>query len=161
MQEMTPVLFTGLKCVDCLATFDIVSPTLVHLCNPCTHRRIDEIFAGDCGHHMLPVPGDRVSCGLRKDLPKDKRGHAWVSLGTDVRHFDDGFLLEAEVFACMECGRDKMKSLAPKPRKPKAEPKFDPEVKKLRDAFRRKLFDQGITGRDRDIALAKFDRLNS
>lgn len=159
MQEMTPVLFTGLKCVDCLATFDIVScgSSPPGICKDCTMRRISEIFAGECGHHVLPVPGDRVTCGMRKP----PRQHEWVSLGTDVRHFDDGFLMEARVFVCMECGRDRMKRLTPKPKPVKAGPRFDPEVKKLRDAFRRKLFEQGITGRDRDIALAKFDRLNS
>lgn len=161
MQEMKPVLFTGLKCNDCLATFDIISPTMVHLCNPCTHRRIDEIFAGECGHHVLPVPGKSVSCGLRKELPKADRGHQWVSLGVDVRHFDDGFLMEAEVFACMECGRDKMKRLDPKPKAKKAEPKFDPEVKKLRDSFRRDLFSRGVTGQARKDALAEFDRLHN
>jgi hypothetical protein len=52
---------------------------------------------------LLPVDGNAVTCGMLK------REHYWESLGIDVRHFDDGYLMEAEVFACFICGRDKMK----------------------------------------------------
>lgn len=58
---------------------------------------------------MFPVPGDRVSCGLRTDLPKADRVHKWVSLGIDSRHMNDGAFEDMEVFACAECGRDKQK----------------------------------------------------
>jgi hypothetical protein len=153
------VEYTDLKCSDCMTRFSELSSTgPVSLCLACVERHMDEILADDCGHHVLPVPGDRVSCGLRKDLSKDERHHEWVSLGIDVRHFDDGFLMEAEVFACMECGADKMKSTRPKPKVESAKPKFSPEVKAQRDAFRRLLFDAGVTGDERKRVLADYDR---
>lgn len=58
---------------------------------------------------ILPVPGDRVKCGLRTDLPKKQRRHEWLSLGIDLRRQGDGTIAEFEVFACLECGTDKQK----------------------------------------------------
>lgn len=55
----------------------------------------------------LPVPGDRVKCGLRRDLPKKQRVHAYASLGPDTRNCGSKGFLDREVFACMTCGADK------------------------------------------------------
>lgn len=113
MQGFDPkvITYSGLHCEDCGDTFSVDSSTgPVNICDPCTQARVTAIFSDDIPpEHLLPVPGDRISCGMRKHLPKSERGHDWVSLGIDVRHFDDGYLMEAEVFACTECGRDKMK----------------------------------------------------
>src|SRR6266487_4085610 len=58
----------------------------------------------------LPVPGDRVVCGLRFDLPKEDRAHVWTSLDIDTRHSGEfGTFVDMEVFACLVCGRDKQK----------------------------------------------------
>jgi hypothetical protein len=60
----------------------------------------------------LPVPGDRIVCGLRFELPKNERSHRWGSLGIDTRHSGEfGEFVDMEVFACMECGRDKQKTI--------------------------------------------------
>jgi hypothetical protein len=61
---------------------------------------------------ILPVPGDRVVCGLRFEIPKNERAHEWTSLGIDTRHAGEfGEFVDMEVFACMECGRDKQKMI--------------------------------------------------
>jgi hypothetical protein len=60
----------------------------------------------------LPLPGDRVVCGLRFELPKNERGHDWTSLGVDTRHSGEfGEFVDMEIFACMECGRDKQRTI--------------------------------------------------
>lgn len=60
----------------------------------------------------LPVPGDRVVCGLRFELPKSERSHRWASLGIDTRHSGEfGEFVDMEVFVCLECGRDKQKMI--------------------------------------------------
>lgn len=60
----------------------------------------------------LPVPGDRVVCGLRFELPKHERAHVWIPLGIDTRHSGEfGVFVDMEVFACTECGRDKQKTI--------------------------------------------------
>ena len=107
---------------------------------------------------LFPVSGDAVQCGLRKDRPKEQRYHLWVFLGVDIRHFNDGELVEARVFACRECGADRMQRLHPKPKIVEPVKVMDPVVKALRDALRRSLFDAGITGQERKQALAEFDR---
>ena len=56
-----------------------------------------------------PVP---VSCGLRADLPKKQRRHAWAYLGTDTRHTEDVFE-DLHVYACAECGRDRQTRTPP------------------------------------------------
>jgi hypothetical protein len=62
--------------------------------------------------NVLPVPGDRVVCGLRFYLPKEDRGHDWNSLGIDTRHSGEfGAFVDMEIFACVECGRDKQKTI--------------------------------------------------
>ena len=104
---------------------------------------------------VFPVAGDALSCGLRKD----ETLHDWVFLGIDVRHFDDGYLKEARVFACANCGRDRMKSLNPRPKKVQPPP-LDPEVKARRDALRRRMFDAHIGGKARESILALFDKEN-
>lgn len=149
------VKYEGLVCTDCLDVFDAVSTTgPVQFCQPCTDARVKAIFTDTVlPEHLFPVPGDELSCGLRDEPTL----HHWVSLGVDVRHFDDGMLTEARVFACINCGRDRMKSLTPKPKK-EIPPPLDPEVKRQRDALRRALFDQGVTGEDRIKALAEFDQ---
>jgi len=61
---------------------------------------------------ILPVPGDRVVCGLRFYLPKEDRGHDWTSLGIDTRHSGEfGVFVDMEIFVCLECGRDKQKTI--------------------------------------------------
>lgn len=60
---------------------------------------------------MLPVPKDAVACGSRRDLRKIYRKHAWVELGTDMRHRpNDGQYVEMFVIACIRCGRDEQLS---------------------------------------------------
>jgi hypothetical protein len=61
---------------------------------------------------FLPVPGDRVVCGLRFYLPKEDRSHYWTSLGIDTRHSGEfGEFVDMEIFACLVCGRDKQKTI--------------------------------------------------
>lgn len=149
-----PVKYTDLTCMDCFTKFDTVSTTgPVRLCDFCFARRVREIYADECGHHVFPVAGDSVSCGLRKEPTL----HDWIFLGIDVRHFDDGLLTEARVFACANCGRDRMKSLNPRPKKVQPPP-LDPVVKAQRDDLRRQLFAARIGGEARAKILADFDR---
>ena len=56
---------------------------------------------------LFPVPGARVSCGNRRDLPKAQRVHDWVPLGPDMRNCGERGFLELQVSACRECGADK------------------------------------------------------
>jgi hypothetical protein len=56
---------------------------------------------------LFPVPGARVTCGLRTDLPRAKRRHDWVSLGLDVRNCGAARFLERLILACRECGTDR------------------------------------------------------
>ena len=49
-------------------------------------------------------PGDAVSCGNRKDLPKKQRRHDWRSMGADICYGGDGFRGLAMVEACIRCG---------------------------------------------------------
>lgn len=60
---------------------------------------------------LLPVPGDRVKCGLRTDLPKKQRRHSWVSLGPDTRNRGEHGFKDCEILACRECGTDKAVAL--------------------------------------------------
>ena len=106
---------------------------------------------------VFPVSGDAIRCGLRKDRPKEQRYHLWVFLGTDVRHFGEGEFDQARVFACRECGADKMKRLYPKPKAVQPVRKMDPVRKSYRDALRRHLYDTGATGQEREQALWDFD----
>lgn len=55
---------------------------------------------------ILPVPGDRITCGNRKDLFKRQRRHTLVSLGTDTKNKGTEGICEVEVFACLTCGKD-------------------------------------------------------
>lgn len=55
---------------------------------------------------MLPVKATIVSCGNRTDLPRALRRHAWIELGPDMRHRDDGQFEEMFVVACIRCGAD-------------------------------------------------------
>lgn len=57
--------------------------------------------------YPFPVPGDRVKCGLREDLPRKQRRHAWVSLGQDTRNRGEHGFRDVEIWACAECGADK------------------------------------------------------
>jgi len=152
------VEYTDLRCGDCGIKFSIVSTTgPVNTCEPCYQERVTAILTDNVPvYHLVPVPGDSVSCGNRKP----QRQHEWMSMGVDVRHFDDGYLMEALVSVCVECGRDRMKDARPKLPKPPPPPALDPEVKAKRDALRRELFEQGVTGDDRTKALAEFDRHN-
>ncbi len=54
----------------------------------------------------FPVPGDTVSCGLRQDLPKSLRRHEWMSLGPDWKNKGEQGLVQADVRACLLCGKD-------------------------------------------------------
>lgn len=56
---------------------------------------------------LFPVPGDRVKCGLRADLPKKERRHDWVPLGPDTRNRGSRGFLDCEILACRACGTDK------------------------------------------------------
>lgn len=56
---------------------------------------------------LFPLQDPQVKCGLRSDLPKKERRHAWLELGPDVRHFGDGSFADAIVHACLQCGADK------------------------------------------------------
>lgn len=56
---------------------------------------------------LFPVPGGRVKCGNRTDLPKKQRRHDWVTLGPDVRNRGSRGFEEVEIRACRECGTDK------------------------------------------------------
>ena len=108
---------------------------------------------------LLPVSGDVVKCGLRKDRPKEQRYHyPWVSLGIDVRHMGDGEFVEARISACGECGTDRVKRLHRKPKIVEPVKVMDPVRKAYRDALRRELFDAGITGQERERALTEFDQ---
>ena len=106
---------------------------------------------------LFPVSGSAVKCGLRKDRPKEQRYHLWTLLGTDVRHFGEGEFDQALVFACRECGADKFKRVRPRRKVVEPVKVMDPEIKARRDALRRSLFDAGITGQEREQALAEFD----
>jgi hypothetical protein len=114
-----PTLYTGLHCSDCFGTFDQVSTTgPVTLCQKCTDARVKRLHANspDMVIDILPVPGDRVVCGMRFELPKSERGHEWTSLGIDTRHSGEfGEFTDMEIFVCLECGRDKQKRI-PVPR---------------------------------------------
>lgn len=57
----------------------------------------------------FPVMGWRMKCGLRTDLPKKARVHEYVSLGIDVRNYEERGTVHGEVFACARCGADKFK----------------------------------------------------
>lgn len=106
---------------------------------------------------LFPVSGSAVKCGLRKDRPKEQRYHLWVFLGVDVRHFNEGELVEARIFACRECGADKMKRLVPKPKIEVIVNTMPAEIKLRRNELRLSLFERGITGQAREQALAEFD----
>jgi hypothetical protein len=56
---------------------------------------------------LLPVPGDRVSCGNRTDLPRKLRRHAWAPMGPDVSNHGEHGIVQVEVQACLVCGKDK------------------------------------------------------
>lgn len=58
------------------------------------------------GWDLLPVPGDRITCGLRMDWFRKQRRHTFVSLGMDVRNLGDKGFCDVEIFACVVCGRD-------------------------------------------------------
>jgi hypothetical protein len=62
--------------------------------------------------YLFPVPGDRVKCGLRADLPKKERVHQFVSLGIDTRNCGPEGFLDREVLACARCGADKTRAVA-------------------------------------------------
>ena len=55
----------------------------------------------------FPVRGWRQKCGNRADLPKDKRVHDMVKLGTDVRNGAELGFIHGQVSACARCGTDK------------------------------------------------------
>lgn len=57
--------------------------------------------------YSFPVPGDRVKCGLRLDLPGKERRHDFVSLGLDTRNCGTAGFLDREILACVRCGTDK------------------------------------------------------
>lgn len=156
------VEYTDLRCSDCGVKFSIVSTTgPVNTCEPCYLDRVTAILTDTVKvEHLVPVPGDRVSCGNRKDLPPELRVHAWMDMGVDVRHFDDGYLMEALVSVCTECGRDRMKDARPKKPKPTPPPPMPPEVKAKRDALRRELFEVKASPEFRAMALAEFDKHN-
>jgi hypothetical protein len=59
----------------------------------------------------LPVPGGRVKCGLRTDLPTKQRRHDWISLGNDTRNRGSHGFLDCEILACRQCGTDKAVTL--------------------------------------------------
>jgi DNA-directed RNA polymerase subunit RPC12/RpoP len=110
-----PVNYTDLHCTDCFRSFEQVSTTgRVSLCPECTGLRVMRLHSNspDLVLDILPVPGDRVVCGMRKHLPRSERGHDWVSMGMDTRHGGEfGTFTDMEVFVCLECGRDKQKSI--------------------------------------------------
>lgn len=105
--DIAPTTYDGLKCADCQETFSLVSAVgPSNICPACGQDRAGEIFA------PFPVPGDRVSCGLRTDLPKRERRHESVSLGVDTRHYGAlGEFIDMEVSACVKCGRDKVQKI--------------------------------------------------
>lgn len=108
------VLYVGIVCSDCNTPFNIWSSTgPVRICDDCAMARCEAIFKDIPNvSDLFPVPGDRVTCGLRRDLTKKQRRHHWISLGIDTRHYGAfGDFLDMEVFACTECGRDKVHKL--------------------------------------------------
>lgn len=59
-----------------------------------------------------PPPGNPVRCGLRKDLPKAQRRHAWFEAGEDMRHDpQNGDYRIRRVFICVTCGADEDESV--------------------------------------------------
>lgn len=56
---------------------------------------------------LFPVPGDRIRCGLRIDLPKKQRVHDYVSMGIDTRNLGEVGFRDVDIFACAVCGADK------------------------------------------------------
>jgi hypothetical protein len=62
---------------------------------------------GDEVTSLFPLPAGRVKCGLRTDLPKKRRHHDWVPLGTDTRNRGSQGFEDVEILACWECGTDK------------------------------------------------------
>jgi hypothetical protein len=68
---------------------------------------IQEMKQDDFITDTLPVPGDRISCGNRKGLPKKQRRHKWISLGVDTKNKGAEGICEVDVSACIVCGKDK------------------------------------------------------
>lgn len=57
------------------------------------------------------VPGWRLKCGNRTDLPKKARVHAYQHLGTDLRNTGTAAgYVHGEVYACTRCGTDKFRA---------------------------------------------------
>jgi hypothetical protein len=61
---------------------------------------------------LFPLANPPVKCGLRRDLPKRQRIHAWADMGLDVRNFGSEGFKDAQIFACLRCGTDKKVSIA-------------------------------------------------
>lgn len=55
---------------------------------------------------VFPVPGDRVKCGNRTDVPKKQRRHLKAPMGTDTRNLGELGFWDVEIFACVRCGMD-------------------------------------------------------
>ena len=59
---------------------------------------------------LFPVMGWRMKCGLRTDLPKKQRVHAYVELGEEQRNTGSELgYVPGFVYACTRCGTDKFK----------------------------------------------------
>jgi hypothetical protein len=54
----------------------------------------------------FPVPGDAITCGMRKDLFKKKRRHLYVDMGTDTHNKGIEGICDVQVSACIACGKD-------------------------------------------------------
>ena len=55
----------------------------------------------------FPVEGNPVTCGLRTDLPRKHRRHAWEDLGDDFTNKGEQGIVQVPVQACTACGKDK------------------------------------------------------
>lgn len=55
---------------------------------------------------MLPVPGDRITCGNRLDLPRKQRRHVPLDMGDDFKNKGTEGIVQVPVTACARCGRD-------------------------------------------------------
>jgi hypothetical protein len=60
----------------------------------------------------FPLTNPPVKCGLRRDLPKKQRTHAWADMGRDVRNFGSEGFKDAQIFVCLRCGTDKKVPIA-------------------------------------------------
>jgi len=104
------------ECGALVTVTGVAGPSTV--CETCA-ARLRAIILGEPGavlppEFIFPLPQPvPVSCGLRTDLPKARRRHRRVYLGTDTRHTADGGFEDLHIYACAECGADRQTRTPP------------------------------------------------